>query len=212
MSADPAPLRRVAIAGDPTRPADAALAWVLEQAWALLETGCADPAHGCHWPVLATVALDGSADARTVVLRAVDTGARELAVHSDARAGKLAQLRANPRACLVFHDGPGRTQLRASGPIGIHAGDETAMQAWAALRPQSRSLYDGFARFALLRLRITTLDWLLLDPAGHRRARFRWADGAGYRDGNGDGDGEGRGTGRNLQDSRPVCEAAWIEP
>jgi hypothetical protein len=166
---------------------------VLAQAWSLLETGCADPAHGCHWPVLATVALDGSADARTVVLRAVDRGARELSVHSDARAGKLAQLRANAQACLVFHEPSARTQLRASGPMRIHEGDEAAAQAWAALRPQSRSLYDGFARFALLRLQVVALDWLLLDPAGHRRARFRWAAVAGEGD-------------------DPVREAAWVEP
>jgi pyridoxamine 5'-phosphate oxidase len=172
-------------AGGAQQPADPALATVLAQSWALLAQGCADPAHGCHWPVLATVALDGAADARTVVLRAVDPAARALAVHSDVRAGKLAQLRANPRACLVFHDAAARTQLRASGPVRIHEGDAAAEQAWAALRPQSRALYQGFARFALLQMRVSGLDWLLLDPAGHRRACFRWA---------------------------AAVEAAWLEP
>lgn len=190
MSADPSPDRRAALAADAPRLTDPALASVLARAWSLLERGCADAAHGYHWPVLATVALDGSADARTVVLRAVDADARELAVHSDTRAGKLAQLRAHPQACLVFHDAAERTQLRASGPIRIHENDEAAAQAWAGLRPQSRSLYEGYARFALLRLRMTALDWLLLDPAGHRRARFRWAAG---------------------DDGLPV-EGAWIAP
>jgi len=143
MSTPPPPADRK-VPTDPPAPADPALATVLAQSWTLLAQGCADPAHGCHWPVLATVALDGSADARTVVLRAVDPAARALAVHSDARAGKLAQLRANPHACLVFHDPAARIQLRASGPIAIHAGDAAAAQAWAALRPQSQALYAGW--------------------------------------------------------------------
>lgn len=201
MNTPPPPAQPAATGGLPGSLHDPALATALAQAWALLERGCADPAHGCHWPVLATVALDGSADARTVVLRAVDAGARALAVHSDARAGKLAQLRAEPRACLVFHDAVARTQLRASGPIRIHQGDDDADRAWSALRPQSRALYDGFARFALLRLRVTDLDWLLLDPSGHRRARFRWADAGG----------QPPGSGPPAACPQPV-EAAWIEP
>lgn len=204
MSTPPPPADRK-VPTDPPAPADPALATVLAQSWTLLAQGCADPAHGCHWPVLATVALDGSADARTVVLRAVDPAARALAVHSDARAGKLAQLRANPHACLVFHDPAARIQLRASGPIAIHAGDAAAAQAWAALRPQSQALYAGFARFTLLRLRVTALDWLLLDPAGHRRARFRWVAGDGANN-------QGDHGAREQRGGPPATEAAWIAP
>ncbi len=36
----------------------------------------------------------------------------------------------------------------------------------------------GRAHFAAVMLHFDHLDWLLLDPAGHRRARFDWADGA----------------------------------
>jgi pyridoxamine 5'-phosphate oxidase len=201
----PPPGRGVAPAACAPQPADAALATVLAQSWALLAQGCADPTHGCHWPVLATVALDGSADARTVVLRAVDAATRVLAVHSDARAGKLAQLRANPQACLVFHDAAARTQLRVSGWVSIHAGDEAAAQAWAALRPQSQALYEGFARFTLLSLRVQALDWLLLDPAGHRRARFRWTTGKGASD-------EDQHAAPDRHHDATAVEAAWIEP
>jgi hypothetical protein len=181
---------------------DPALAAVLAQAWALLARGRTDPAHGCHWPVLATVGLDGGADARTVVLRALDPARRELAVHSDAHAGKLGQLNAEARACLVFHDAPGRTQLRARGPIRSHVADDAAARAWATLAPHSRALYAGFERFALLRMRVTDLDWLLLDPNGHRRARFHWSSAG--------GDDPARASAAGKHDS--PSEAAWIDP
>jgi hypothetical protein len=32
----------------------------------------------------------------------------------------------------------------------------------------------GWAHFAVVTLRVEALDWLLLDAAGHRRARFAW--------------------------------------
>ena len=154
---------------------DPTLATILESAWRLMESGVADPQHGCHWPVLASLAADGAPDARTVVLRAASRQRRELQVHSDAQAGKLAQLARDPRACLVLHDGPARTQLRAHGRMRVHQGDAAAALAWQALPPHSQALYAGAQRFALLVLSIDSLDWLLIDPAGHRRAGFAWA-------------------------------------
>ena len=154
---------------------DPTLETILEGAWQLLENGVADPQHGCHWPVLASIAADGAPDARTVVLRAASRLRRELQVHSDAQAGKLAQLARDPRACLVLHDGPARTQLRVHGRTQVHQGDTAASLAWQALPPRSQALYAGPERFALLVISIEYLDWLLIDPSGHRRAGFAWA-------------------------------------
>lgn len=150
---------------------------ILASAWQLLASGCADPQHGCHWPVLASTAADGAPDARTVVLRALDTDRRTLQIHSDAQAGKLAQLRRDPRVCLVFYDGPARTQLRVHGAASLHLDDPVANAAWARLPAHSRALYDGRSRFAVLMVAVRQIDWLLLDPAGHQRAGFVWPDG-----------------------------------
>ena len=154
---------------------DPTLETIWEGTWQLLAAGVADPQHGCHWPVLASIAADGAPDARTVVLRAADRQRRELRVHSDAQAGKIAQLARDPRTCLVLHDGPARTQLRAHGRTRVHQGDEAALHAWQALPAHSQALYAGPERFALLVISVDYLDWLLIDPAGHRRAGFAWA-------------------------------------
>ena len=153
---------------------DPTLETILDDAWQLLAAGVTDPQHGCHWPVLASIAADGAPDARIVVLRAADRPRRELQVHSDAHAGKLAQLARDPRTCLVLHDGPARTQLRVHGRTRLHHGDPVATLAWQALPARSRALYAGPARFALLVISMEHLDWLLIDPAGHRRAGFEW--------------------------------------
>lgn len=145
---------------------------VLEDAWWLLRAGQADPAHGFHWPVLATVSPHGGPDARTVVLREVEPAQQRLTVHSAADAGKCAQLRACPSTCLVFHHAPAKTQLRVWGESSIHVGDAVATDAWGRLAPHSRALYPDFADFAVLRIQVSRLDWLLLDPAGHQRAGF----------------------------------------
>lgn len=156
---------------------DPTLLPILESAWRMLTLASADPRHGFHWPVLASAALDGGPDARTVVLRAVDTDTRTLQVHSDTDTGKLAQLARDPRVCLVFHDGPARTQLRARGRALIHVGDPVAQIAWQRLPAHSRALYAGIERFAVLAIGVEHLDWLLLDAAGHRRAGFDWPAG-----------------------------------
>jgi hypothetical protein len=136
-----------------------------------------------------------------VVLRAADRGARSLEIHSDLRAHKLAQLRASPAACLVFHDRRRELQLRAWADASVHAGDAIAQRAWARLGASSRRAYRaprtpgtvsdapddnlpdalvvddaqaGFASFAAIVLRVRGLEWLRLGRPAHRRARFEW--------------------------------------
>lgn len=154
--------------------ADTTLATIREDAWRMLALGSRDAGHGFHFPVLATTTIDGGPDARTVVLRGVDVATRELQLHTDARAGKLVQLQRDPRVCLVFHDAPSRTQLRLWGDAQAHNGDAAAAGAWQRLPDHSRALYDSEQRFVLLTIVAARLDWLLLDPAGHRRAAFEW--------------------------------------
>jgi len=124
---------------------DATLEAILAAAWSLLERGATLATEDWHWPVLACTdprePERPRADARVVVLRDVDRVARQLALHSDRRAHKLAQLRAAPDACLVFHDRHRALQLRVWGDVSVHAGDERARRAWQGLGLRSRRAY-----------------------------------------------------------------------
>jgi hypothetical protein len=88
-------------------------------------------------------------------------------------------------------------QVRLSARAAVHVADDLAREAWEAGAPSSHACYAvspapgtvvsapppaatdrdaGFANFAVLALTFDTLEWLWLYHAGHRRARFTWAD------------------------------------
>jgi hypothetical protein len=171
---------------------------VLDEAWSMLARGVDDPADDLHWPVLASVgraadahasgstAATGSdsdagppgerafADARTVVLRASSPETRSVAVHSDAQAGKVAQLRACPAAALVAYHRVRRVQLRLHGTAQVHVDDDVTAATWASLPEHSRALYAGPQRLCLIRLHIRRLDWLHIGPERQLRAAFEF--------------------------------------
>lgn len=167
------------------------LAWAL----ALVARGVADRRHPFHTPVLATTGIDGAPQARTVVLRGIDPVTRQLRLHTDARAGKVAELEAEPRATLMFYDPGAQLQLRLAGRATLHRDDALADDAWAASRDFSRMCYAiepapgraiaappaapldsqaGRPHFCAVILHLHTLESLHLAAGGHRRARFAW--------------------------------------
>lgn len=172
----------------------------LSQALALLARGVADRRHAFHTPTLATIGPDGAPQARTLVLRGVEPAARRIRLHSDARAGKVAELRAEPRCALHFYDARAGLQMRLAGTATVHDGSDPAAEAaWAGSREFSRMCYAiapapgtpvaappaapddpeaGRDNFAVLLLRFDRLEWLDLAASGHRRARFEWREGA----------------------------------
>ncbi|MBC7799289.1 MAG: pyridoxamine 5'-phosphate oxidase family protein [Gemmatimonadaceae bacterium] len=171
---------------------------VRADAFRRLSRGVADRRSPFRSPALATVGLDGHPQVRTVVLRAFDPAARVIVVHSDLRAGKVADLRANPAVALHVWDEGANIQVRAAGHATTLAGD-AAQPEWDRLHEGSRATYtvgpmpgspvadpaspdtgrltdpEAFANFAVIRVRIAGLDWLHLARDGHRRARFTWA-------------------------------------
>lgn len=106
---------------------DAALAF--DRCWDLLERGATDRRSPFHQPAVATLSPDGP-EARTVTLRSADRATWTLGFHADARAGLVAQLRADPRTSLHFYDAGEHTQLRARGLARVHAGDDLARARW----------------------------------------------------------------------------------
>jgi hypothetical protein len=165
-----------------------------------LRQGATDPGSPWRNLALASVGLDGSPQIRTVVLRAFDSGACRLDVHTDIRSAKHAELTANPLAALHGWDSADHIQLRLAGRVTLHNRDVVTAQAWADLRPASRATYrvqpgpgtrleqpesvaeadeaDAYACFCVVRLQLARLEYLHLGQTSHRRARFQWEHGA----------------------------------
>lgn len=142
-------------------------------------------------PVLATVGLDGAPRARVLVLRKVEPGAGLLWLHTDVRAAKIAELRAEPRVALTFWDSRRALQLRVQGCARIESDPALLAEAWARVPGGSRRNYatvaapgsrltgdaaylaDGAANFAMLAVRVERLEWLWLGPVVHQRGESR---------------------------------------
>lgn len=166
--------------------------------WAELANATRDPGHEWRHAVLATVDGD-AADARVVVLREIDRP--RLLFYSDARAGKLLQMRQHPVGTMVFWSRSLNWQLRARVRMQALDGGLAVSSRWARLkltpaaqdylsplppgaewqgrhaevasRPQPAEPPRGErGHFAVVEAEVTGLDWLDLRPGGHRRARF----------------------------------------
>ena len=171
------------------------LSEVVPRTWALLERAVETNAGPLRLPVLASVGTDGRPQARVVVLREVDAQARTLAVYTDARSPKVAELAATPHAALCFYAPEEGLQLRIAGRVALHHADEHAQRAWDSAGLYARRSYlttaapgtplesagDGLPadydpqvgsgeHLAVVRLYVEQLDWLVLSPEGHRRA------------------------------------------
>lgn len=89
---------------------------------------------------VATNTADG-ADARTVVLRQVDSVRRYIWFHTDARASKVMQLEAFPNATLLFWDDKRQVQLRLTAETRLHTDDYVADEHWKNLWVGGRKTY-----------------------------------------------------------------------
>jgi pyridoxamine 5'-phosphate oxidase len=172
------------------------LAEVHAAVWRELARAPLDRHHEWRTPTLATV-RDGLPDARTVVLREVDTSAGLLRVFSDSRAGKVAQLDAQPQAVLVMWSRRLSWQVRLRVAVTVHTDGLAATSRWVRLSqspaardylsPQTpgQPLDEALApsahpdrgtpavdrgHFAVLEAVVQHIDWLELHPDGHRRA------------------------------------------
>ncbi|RIV25130.1 pyridoxamine 5'-phosphate oxidase [Fibrisoma montanum] len=85
--------------------------------------------------------LDDGADARTVVLRQADEVQKCIWFHTDRRAGKVTQLKANPQATLLFWDDDRQIQLRLVVRTTIHLNDNVADEQWQKLWVGGRKTY-----------------------------------------------------------------------
>ena len=161
-----------------------------DQVWTLLSRGVKDRRAGARHLTLATVALNGKPQARTVVLRAADQHNATLDVHTDIHSAKIAELRANPFAALHVWDSSAHLQMRIEVEVTILTGPEVA-DIWARVPDPARLSYGSTptpgepiasslaytkkpdqAAFAVLRMTISAIDIVHLGP-NHGRARFK---------------------------------------
>jgi len=92
-----------------------------------------------HTPVIVTADVD----ARVMVLRAFDSAAWALRLHTDTRAPKAAAIAADPRVAVLFFDKGAKIQIRARGMGEIlHTGPEVDA-AWNAGTRFARRCYLG---------------------------------------------------------------------
>ena len=170
-------------------------------AFRLLARGVADRRSPFRSPALATIGTDGRPRLRTVVLRAFDAAERRITVHSDVRAGKIAEIKTDPRVALHVWDDGQQVQVRLDGTAAVLAG-AAARPEWDRLHAGSRASYRvrptpgtvqadpaeadadriaeeaAFMNFAVVTVGLTGMEWLHLARGGHRRAAFTWAGAA----------------------------------
>jgi pyridoxamine 5'-phosphate oxidase len=169
--------------------------------WTELGRAVTERGHPWRQPVLATTCPLRGAQARTVVLREVDPATRTLLLYTDIRSPKVAQLDHDPRAQLVCWSPALGWQLRLGVDVRCETDGLDVTSRWARLR-HTRAAQDYLSplapgsvqpapgtvtapaeavavrgAFAVLRAQVREMDWLVLDPQGHRRAMFDFRDG-----------------------------------
>lgn len=167
--------------------------------WSALDRASRNRESPWRTPVLATVSPEGVPEARTLVLRSVDSFSRRLELHCDSRSAKFRAIAATPRVELCFRDSQAALQVRAAGLAHVITDSPVRESAWARVPDASRRNYrsesapgeplpsagarllpDGFVHFAILQVEVERLEWLWLgnaDSRPHERGRASW-DGA----------------------------------
>jgi len=176
---------------------------IREQIWKELVRATHDRHHAWRTPVLATVGADGRPNARTVVLRKVSAAdGGSIQIYTDRRSPKVAELTAQPSACLVFWSARLSWQLRVAVDVSIQTEGPSVDALWQTVK-QTRAAGDYLGllapghsltdesgvtddptddptviaaeqtvHFAVLIARVSEMDWLELGRGQHRRARI----------------------------------------
>ena len=158
--------------------------------WMQIQRAAFDKFHEWHTPALATVDSQGAPQARTMVLRQVDVMARQLVFFADKRSANVAQVQAQPKACLLFWSTRLKWQLRVQVNISVLTSGARVEAAWGDLA-QSPAAADYLSttapgspvratdaaaneapQLAVLVADFIEMDWLELAKSGHRRAHI----------------------------------------
>ncbi|MEM1059196.1 MAG: pyridoxamine 5'-phosphate oxidase [Verrucomicrobiota bacterium] len=108
--------------------------------WRRLETGAHEAGDAWHTPVFTTAGEPGP-EARTVVLRGVETARRYLVLHTHLASEKVAEIGRQPLCQWLFYSAEEKLQLRLLTRATIHHGDEVAAADWERTSLSSRRIY-----------------------------------------------------------------------
>jgi len=140
---------------------DAAVrSWV----WSRLAVAADAPDDPLHLHVLSTIAPHGEPDVRLMVIRGVAADHARLWYHADASSTKVAQIRANPAACLLVYDPQSELQLRLRGTASLVESEEEIRAHWQHIRALVQQLRQGDAASPAHDLRLDALNRSDHDP------------------------------------------------
>lgn len=94
-------------------------------------------------PMHAPVIVTSDVDARVMVLRAFDSQAWTLRLHTDSRAPKAQVVAADARMAVLFYDKGAKIQIRARGSGAIMREGAEVDAAWSASTNFARRCYIG---------------------------------------------------------------------
>lgn len=163
-------------------------------AWQTLAEAVSQPDNPFRYLSLSSVDADGQAQARTLVLRRATQATRQLEFHTDIRSAKWQELAVNPRVTVLGYCHQSRLQLRLQGNAQRYDADsELANRVWHSLPAHTQSTYTGGppgdardistdqpaesadnsagkARFGVIIVQVTLLDWYQLQRGNNQRA------------------------------------------
>jgi len=113
---------------------------ILEGIWSMLKRGADRFNDPFHWPVLGTLGKDCCSQ-RSVILRRFILPERILVCYTDARAGKVQEIKDNSNVSWLFYHPKKKIQLRITGVAELHTDDAFADKQWAATPIPSRLNY-----------------------------------------------------------------------
>jgi len=158
--------------------------------WQELQRATHDRHHEWRTPMLTSTGLEGTPQARTLVLRRAAPALWQLTFYTDSRSNKVLELQKNPQATVAFWSKRLGWQIRLQASVTVLTEGPEVTEAWCELY-QSPSAGDYLSlaapgsplalqangpgrskhhHLALLQVQVTSLDWLELASVGHRRA------------------------------------------
>ena len=167
----------------------------------LLSRGVKDRKSSFHYTMLSTI-NNNFPESRTVILRNFNKDMFELNIHSDLRSGKINQIEINSNVSCLFYDDKKKIQIRINGKAKIEKSYQPSWEKltnWSkrcylsknkpgtevskpssgfpekfiSESPNDADSVKGLKNFAVIKIVISSIEWLYLASQGHRRAKFK---------------------------------------
>ena len=156
-------------------------------------SACGDRQNALRWCNFATVDAAGHPQSRTLVLREVSVEGPLLRFYTDKRSPKCADLAQTPAVTCLFLSENARSQYRFTGLAKVLSSGDQRRTHWQKLAPHAQRDYasvsapsrpgptdyrieDAEQNFALIEVRLLSLDLLTLAREQHQRWRYEWTE------------------------------------